>query len=143
NYDKWAAYSQSKVANLLFAYELQRRLEAINAKTISVGAHPGYAATNLQQAGPKMEGARLQSLIMGILNRIVAQDAASGVRPQLYAATAPAVNGCDYIGPGGFRESRGYPKKIKSSDLSYDRQTAARLWQVSEDLTGVHFLSGE
>jgi NAD(P)-dependent dehydrogenase (short-subunit alcohol dehydrogenase family) len=138
-YDRWRAYSQSKLANLLFAYELQRRLEARGADAISVGCHPGYAATNLQSAGPRMEGSRLGETVMGAFNALFAQSAAMGALPTLYAATAPGVNGCDYIGPLGMMGSRGAPGKVRSSARSYDAVLAARLWQVSEGLTGARY----
>ena len=138
-YGRWQAYSQSKLANLLFAYELQRRFVAAHDNTMAVGCHPGFAATNLQTAAPRMDGSRLseQFSIMG--NRLFAQTAAMGALPTLYAAIALDVNGCDYIGPRGLMGMRGFPGKVKSSARSYDETVAARLWQVSEELTGVHF----
>ncbi|HEU4329400.1 MAG TPA: oxidoreductase [Roseiflexaceae bacterium] len=136
-YNRWATYAQSKLANLLFAYELQRRLAAAGSGLISVGCHPGYAATNLQSAGPQMEGSRLGQLIGRVANAIFAQSPAKGALPTLYAAVAPGVNGCDYIGPDGPLGARGNPVKIRSSPRSYDAETAKRLWEVSERLTGV------
>jgi hypothetical protein len=103
------------------------------------GCHPGYAATNLQAAGPRMDGSRFGELISNIGNRLLAQSAAMGALPTLYAATAADVNGCDYIGPVGMLGLRGAPGKIKSSARSYDTALAARLWQVSEQLTGVRY----
>ena len=138
-YAKWPAYGQSKVANLLFAYELQRKLAAKGVDAISVAAHPGYAATNLQTAGPKMEGARLVEWISDIGNRIFAQSAAAGALPSLYAATMPDVRGGDYWGPNGLGEMRGTPKKCRSNAHSRDEAVAARLWAVSQDLTGVRY----
>ena len=138
-YDRRRAYSQSKLANLLFAYELQRRLEAAGARAISVGCHPGYAATNLQAAGPRMEGSRAQEAIMSVANRLFAQSPAMGALPTLYAATAPSVNGCDYIGPTGMAGMRGYPAKVLSSERSYDLSSAKQLWQMSEEMSGVHY----
>jgi NAD(P)-dependent dehydrogenase (short-subunit alcohol dehydrogenase family) len=139
NYDKWAAYGQTKLANLLFAYELQRRLENAGASAISLGAHPGHSATNLQHAGPLMAGSKIQNIIMSIANRLFAQDAATGALPQLYAAVSPDAKGGDYIGPDGFRERRGHPKKVQSSTNSHNRQTAEQLWQISETLTNLQF----
>jgi NAD(P)-dependent dehydrogenase (short-subunit alcohol dehydrogenase family) len=136
-YRKWGAYSQSKLANLLFAYELSRRLSAAGAETISVAAHPGYAATNLQHVGPRMEGRRLGALVMTIGNRILAQSEDDGALPQLYAATAPDVVPGGYYGPDGIGESRGHPKRVDSTAASKDEVTARRLWDVSEQLTGV------
>ena len=138
-YDKRAAYSQSKLANLLFAYELQRKLAGAGQEVISVGAHPGYSATNLQHVGPNMEESAIQRGIMTVATSLFAQSSEMGALPTLYAATAPDVNGCDYIGPGGFMNMRGYPVKERSSDASYDEADARRLWSVSEELTGVHY----
>jgi len=139
HYDKWGAYSQSKLANLLFAYELQRKLAAAGVDAKSVGAHPGYSATNLQGVGPTMEGSWLGRIGMTIANRLIAQSAASGALPLLYAAVAPDVNGCDYIGPTGFQGMRGAPGKVKSNAESYNEEVAARLWRVSVELTGVDY----
>ena len=138
-YRKWSAYYQSKLANLLFAYELQRRLDASGRPTISVAAHPGYAATNLQQVGPRMEGSRLGALVMSVGNMLLAQSDEMGALPQLYAATAPTVQGGDYYGPDGIAEARGHPKRVDSTKASKDPDTARRLWDISEQLTGVHY----
>jgi NAD(P)-dependent dehydrogenase (short-subunit alcohol dehydrogenase family) len=139
SYRAWAAYSQSKLANLLFAYELQRRLADAGADAISVACHPGWAATNLQAAGPRMRGSRLGERLSGLANRLFAQSAAMGALPTLYAATAPGVGGGDYIGPVELFGSRGAPGKLRSSDRSYELATAERLWQVSRQLTGVGY----
>lgn len=138
-YNKQAAYSQSKLANLLFAYELQRTLSGAGQKAISVGAHPGYSATNLQYAGPDMEDSAFQRRLMTVANTFFAQSSEMGALPTLYAAAASNVNGCDYIGPGGFMNMRGYPVKERSSEASYKEDDARRLWSVSEALTGVHY----
>lgn len=137
SYDRWGAYAQSKLANLLFAYELQRHFSALDIKAISVGCHPGYAATNLQFAGPQMEGLVIKQWTMNIGNFLFAQSQEMGALPTLFAAVAPQVNGCDYIGPTGMGGSRGYPKKVMSNNKSYDEALAKRLWTVSEELTGV------
>jgi NAD(P)-dependent dehydrogenase (short-subunit alcohol dehydrogenase family) len=139
SYRKWTAYSQSKLANLLFAYELQRRLTAAGAGTISVAAHPGYAATNLQQVGPRMEGSRIGALLMSAGNRLFAQSEEMGALPQLYAATAPEVRGGEFYGPDGLGERAGHPKRVDSTKASKDPDAAARLWSVSEELTGVAY----
>jgi len=136
DYDKWGAYAQSKLANLLFAYELDRRY---GDELTSVGCHPGYAATNLQRRGPEQEGSRLKLAAMGLANRIFAQSAEAGALPMLYAATAEDVEGGDYVGPGGFKNMRGAPETQRSSKRSYDEDTAERLWSVSEELTGVSY----
>jgi hypothetical protein len=138
-YWKWPAYAQSKLANLLFTYELQRRLERAGARAIGVACHPGYAATNLQAAGPRMEGSRVMEWVMELGNRLLSQSAAMGALPTLYAATSPDVRGGDYIGPDGFMENTGYPKKTTSSARSHDVRDAGRLWEVSEQLTGVRY----
>jgi len=140
SYDKWEAYGQSKLANLLFAYELQRRLAAAGIDgTKSVACHPGYADTNLQARGPEVEGSRVKLYAMKAANAVFAQSAQRGALPMLYAATADGVDGGDYVGPGGFLNMRGYPEVQRSNDTSYDRDRARRLWDVSEDLTGVTY----
>jgi NAD(P)-dependent dehydrogenase (short-subunit alcohol dehydrogenase family) len=138
-YRKWGAYGQSKLANLLFTRELAHRAARRGAGLVAAAAHPGYAATNLQFAGPRMEGSTLMERLSGWGNRLIAQDAAGGALPTLYAATASDVRGGDYFGPGGLGELRGPPKRVGSSRRSQDREVAERLWQVSEDLTNVRF----
>jgi NAD(P)-dependent dehydrogenase (short-subunit alcohol dehydrogenase family) len=139
SYGKWRAYAQSKLADLLFAYELQRRLVAAGSSVISVAAHPGYAATNLQRVGPQMEGSRIAIRFIPVGSRLFAQSAAMGALCEIYAATSPEVRGGDYIGPAGFMEQRGFPVKVKSSARSHDAAVARRLWTVSEQLTGVSY----
>ena len=140
SYDEWAAYGQSKLANLLFAYELQRRLRATGVEGVSsVACHPGYADTNLQKRGPEQSGSTVRLLGMKAANAVLAQDAATGALPMLYAATADDIDGGEYVGPGGFQNMRGHPETQRSSDRSYDETTAQRLWEVSEELTGVHY----
>lgn len=138
SYDKWDAYGQSKLANLLFAYELQRRLERTDEDIVSVGCHPGYAATNLQQRGPEQSGSTLRLWLMKAANALIAQDPEQGALPLLYAATESDAGGA-YVGPGGFRNMRGHPTPQRSSARSYDEATAERLWSVSEELTGVTY----
>jgi NAD(P)-dependent dehydrogenase (short-subunit alcohol dehydrogenase family) len=138
-YSPWRAYARSKLANLLFAYELQRRLKRHRLPLISVGCHPGYAATNLQTAGARMEGSAVREWVSRLLNRLFAASARDNARSLLYAATANEVNGCDYIGLDGFLSGRGYPVKERSSAASYEEALAARLWEVSESLTGVRY----
>ncbi len=138
-YAKWGAYAQSKLANLLFALELQRRVAARGADASSVAAHPGYAATNLQTAGPRMQGSSLLEAFSNLGNRLFAQSAAMGALPTLYAAAAPDVRGGDYLGPDGLGEMRGHPKKVQPSARARDPEVAARLWEVSERLTGVRY----
>ncbi len=142
SYSKWGAYGQSKLANLLFAYELQRKLAAAGSGAISVAAHPGYAATNLQAVGPAMEGSKRWLKIMAGANRILAQSAAMGALPILYAATSSDLRGGDYIGPDGLLGQRGFPVKGHSNGRSHDQAVADRLWMVSEQLTGVTYVFG-
>jgi NAD(P)-dependent dehydrogenase (short-subunit alcohol dehydrogenase family) len=136
-YSRWRVYSDSKLANLLFAFELQRRLAAVDSPLISVAAHPGTAATNLVRAGAEVS--RVKESLMTIGIHIVGQSQAKGALPQLYAATSPEVRGGEYFGPNGIAENRGYPKRVDSTSASKDPATAARLWSVSEDLTGVRY----
>jgi NAD(P)-dependent dehydrogenase (short-subunit alcohol dehydrogenase family) len=131
-YRKWPVYAQSKLANLLFMRELDRRARDAGTALVSAAAHPGYAATHLQQ-----HSGRLSSAFMTLGNRIAAQSDTAGARPQLYAATAPGVEGGDYYGPDGLFESRGHPKKVGSAAAANDMAAAHRLWQLSEELTGV------
>ena len=140
SYAKWEAYGQSKLANLLFAYELQRRLDDAGiTETKSVACHPGYAATNLQYRGPEQSGSRLRYAMMKVANTVVAQSAEQGALPLLYAATAPDVDGGAYYGPGGLMNMRGAPERQESNDASRDEADARRLWTRSEELTGVRY----
>jgi len=129
SYQKWLAYGQSKLANLLFAYELQRRSAKNGNNPISIAVHPGYAATNLQNS----------SSFFSFTNNFMAQSQEMGALPTLYAATSPEIKGGEYIGPDGFLAQRGYPHKARSSARSYDPETAQHLWQASEELSGVQF----
>jgi NAD(P)-dependent dehydrogenase (short-subunit alcohol dehydrogenase family) len=133
-YQRWGAYGQSKLANLLFTYEFQRQLTATGSSRQALAAHPGYAATNLQSHTDS-----IQDAVMGITNRLFAQSADMGALPALYAATVPSIPGGSFVGPDGPLEQRGYPKIVKSSKRSYDEITAAGLWTSSEQLTGVTF----
>lgn len=139
-YKKWDAYGKSKLANLLFTYELQRRLAKSGASVIGVAAHPGYSATNLQAAGPVMEKSAVGKFIMQASNALFAQPAEMGAFPQLYAATMPDVQGGDYYGPDRMGQSRGHPMKVGSNRASRDADVAARLWSLSERLTGTAYL---
>jgi NAD(P)-dependent dehydrogenase (short-subunit alcohol dehydrogenase family) len=139
SYNEYRAYSQSKLANLLFTYELQRKLQAHHADAIATAAHPGYSATNLQFGAARMTGSVLRERMMAVANTLLAQTAAMGALPTLYAAASPALKGGEYIGPKGFQEMRGYPVVVKSNAESYDVSVAQRLWNVSEELTGIHY----
>jgi NAD(P)-dependent dehydrogenase (short-subunit alcohol dehydrogenase family) len=138
-YFRWRAYGQSKLANLMFALELDRRLRAAGSAIKSVAAHPGYAATNLQHAAPPA----LDSAVMSVGNRLFAQSDEMGALPALYAATDPGLESGTFYGPDGFLEQRGHPKRVSPSGAACDEQVARRLWEVSEQMTGVRFeLSG-
>jgi NAD(P)-dependent dehydrogenase (short-subunit alcohol dehydrogenase family) len=138
-YTKWGAYGRSKLANLLFAYELERRLEARFPSVISVACHPGYAATNLQAVGPQMTNSLVGKALMSFTNAVFAQSAVAGALPTLYAATAPDVRGGDFIGPGGAFKMVGLPVKQRSNRASRDAEAARKLWDTSVKLTGVDF----
>jgi NAD(P)-dependent dehydrogenase (short-subunit alcohol dehydrogenase family) len=138
-YSKWLAYGQSKLANLLFMYELDQRTMAADVPLIAAAAHPGYAATHLQAVGPEAAGNRIMGSIMGGLNRIVAQSDADGALPQLYAATMPDVHGGEYFGPDGMFELRGGPQRAPKNGAAKDPDAARKLWEASEALTGVTF----
>jgi NAD(P)-dependent dehydrogenase (short-subunit alcohol dehydrogenase family) len=134
-YFRWSAYGQSKLANLLFAFELNRRLRAAGSGIRSLAAHPGYAATNLQSAvAPQPD-----RFFMAFTNLVFAQSAEMGALPLLFAATHPGLEGGTYVGPGGFFEQRGYPQQVEASQAARDEETAGRLWEVSEGLTRVAF----
>jgi NAD(P)-dependent dehydrogenase (short-subunit alcohol dehydrogenase family) len=136
-YKPWRAYGQSKLANLLFTAELQRRLTAAGSGVLANAAHPGYAATNLQFHSQR----RAMDLVSSIGNRLLAQDEDGGALPTLYAAVAD-IPGNSFAGPGGFMEQRGAPKLVGRSAAAHDMDVAGRLWDVSEELTGVRFPLG-
>ncbi len=138
-YRRWPAYGQSKLANLLFAFELDRRARDAKVALTSVAAHPGYASTHLQAAGPEASGRRISARAMELGNRLVAQSAEDGALPQLYAATMPDVRGGEYFGPSGPGEMRGAPVRVEASRRARDRADASRLWHVSERLTRVRY----
>jgi len=134
-YGKWRAYSQSKLANLLFAYELDRRATDAGLDLLSAGAHPGYSRTHLTDR----DGARVWGMAVAIGNRLFSQSDAAGAWPQLYAATMPDVKGGDYYGPDGFQEMKGSPRIAPTTARARDEAAAAGLWQLSERLTGVTY----
>jgi NAD(P)-dependent dehydrogenase (short-subunit alcohol dehydrogenase family) len=133
-YKAWRAYGQSKLANLLFTAELQRRLTDAGSAVLATAAHPGYAATNLQFHSER----RLMDIVSVVGNRLLAQDSDGGALPTLYAAVAD-VPGNSFAGPGGFMEQRGAPKLVGRTAAAKDADVARRLWDVSEELTGVRF----
>jgi NAD(P)-dependent dehydrogenase (short-subunit alcohol dehydrogenase family) len=136
SYQRWKAYGQSKLANLLFMRELQRRLDDAGSPVRAVAAHPGYAATNLQS-----HTGTIQDRVMGVMNHFIAQSARMGSLPTLFAATED-VPGGSYVGPGWPGEMRGSPVLVGMSGAANDPETAARLWDVSEELTGVTYRFG-
>ncbi|WP_016951637.1 SDR family NAD(P)-dependent oxidoreductase [Anabaena sp. PCC 7108] len=130
SYAKWKAYGDSKLANLYFIYELDRKLKDNGIKTFATASHPGWTATELQRTAGR---------VVGYLNGILAQDITMGALPTLRAATEEGLKGKEYFGPSGFLEVRGYPVKVESNELSKDQAIAQKLWEVSEKLTGVKF----
>jgi NAD(P)-dependent dehydrogenase (short-subunit alcohol dehydrogenase family) len=132
-YFRWNAYGQSKLANLMFALELDRRLRTSGSTVKSLAAHPGYAATNLQSAAAPL----VDRLVMKVGNAVVAQNDEMGALPVLYAATEPGLEGGTYVGPDGIAEQRGHPKVVSPNRAARNEGTARRLWEVSADLTAV------
>lgn len=138
-YDPWTAYNRSKLANLLFTRELGRRAEEGGLDLVSVAAHPGYARTNLQAVGPQMAGRRATGTVLRVATRVIGQSAEAGALPQLRAATDPGVRSGDYFGPRGLAGQRGLPKRARRSADARDDTLARRLWDASEELTGVRY----
>jgi NAD(P)-dependent dehydrogenase (short-subunit alcohol dehydrogenase family) len=134
SYSPWRAYQQSKLADLLFVQELQRRLDQVGSLVTAHAAHPGYAATNLQRG----TGSALQRAVMSVTNRFMAQSEEMGALPVLFAATQNLAGG-SYTGPDGRGELKGHPAPAVLSDNARDPERARRLWEVSETLTGVSF----
>jgi NAD(P)-dependent dehydrogenase (short-subunit alcohol dehydrogenase family) len=134
-YVRWLAYGQSKLANLMFAFELQRRATDAGTALKSMVAHPGYTATNLQFAGPPA----YERAVARVLNRFFGQTPEMGALPTLYAATAPDLPGATFVGPDGPMEQRGYPKVVTAAGKAYNQEEWRRLWETSETLTGVHY----
>lgn len=130
-YKEMDAYGKSKLAALLFTFELDRRLKKSGAKMISVAAHPGWSNTNPDQGG----------FFMRTMNRFMAQPAPMGALPALYACADADVNGGDYFGPGGFQQLKGHPARVECRSEARDPNLAAQLWKISEDATGVRYLS--
>jgi NAD(P)-dependent dehydrogenase (short-subunit alcohol dehydrogenase family) len=139
SYSKWRAYGQSKLANLLFTFELDRRARAAGPGLLAAAAHPGYAATHLQAVGPEQSGSNFMLRATAAGNRMFAQTDEMGALPQLYAATMPDVRGGDYFGPDGLFQQRGHPKRVGTSKAARNEADARRLWETSEQLTGVEF----
>ena len=139
-YSKWLAYGQSKLANLLFTRELARRAHEAGSSLVAVAAHPGNAATNLLPASTGASGNRLVGRVMNWGNGLIAQPDSAGALPQLYAATMPDVSPGEYFGPDGLFQLRGHPTRVGSSAAARDDDAARRLWQLSEELTGVAYV---
>ena len=143
SYSSTGAYGRSKIANLYFTYELNRHVNQNNINVQVLASHPGWSRTNLQSTGlstgKKTIGSRITRLGVFFLNPFLGQSAEKGALPMLYAATHPEVQGGDYYGPGGFQESRGYPKKVSSNGRSKDEPIAKELWEVSTKLTGITY----
>jgi NAD(P)-dependent dehydrogenase (short-subunit alcohol dehydrogenase family) len=135
----FGAYSQSKLADLIFQLELQRRLTASGSPILSVGGHPGYAITNLQTSGPAGVVPLGFRIVEMILKPLASQDAAHGALPTLYAASSPAVAPGGYYGPNGFQELKGYPVPARIAPAAKDVGLAKRIWTETERLTGVTF----
>ncbi len=133
-YRRVAAYGQSKLANLMFSYELQRRLAAAGARTSALAAHPGTAITALTRYFPAAVDRAYHAI-----GQPIAQQPQAGALPTLRAATDPAARGGEYYGPDGWLEVRGGPHRVSSSGRSHDEQAQRRLWQESERLTGVRY----
>lgn len=139
SYDPWKAYSNSKLANLLFAYQLDLKLRHNDMDSKSLAVHPGYANTRLQEKAGESRGSSIMKYAARTANTIFAQSPEKGALPMLYAATEDDVGGGDFIGPGGLMNMRGYPEKQRSSQDSYNMEEAEKLWKISEELTGVNF----
>jgi NAD(P)-dependent dehydrogenase (short-subunit alcohol dehydrogenase family) len=133
-YDPVAAYGRSKLANLLFTYELQRRLSATDYSTIAVAAHPGASRTELSRHTSGLRG-----LGFALFEPLLFQSAQKGALPTLRAATDAAVRGGDYYGPSGIGQLRGHPRLVQSSAKSHDERLQSRLWSASEELTGITY----
>jgi NAD(P)-dependent dehydrogenase (short-subunit alcohol dehydrogenase family) len=138
-YRAWGAYGQSKLANLLFTGEFQRRLDRAHLSVKAMAAHPGYSNTNLQSASAKMKGQSFQATVTDRMNDVMAQSASMGALPTLFAATAPGLPGDSFVGPNGFMELRGYPHLVGRSARAADVADASALWSASEQLTGVTY----
>ena len=133
-YDAWAAYAQSKLANVMTALELQQRLEASGSGVLSLAAHPGLARTNLQPTSVASRGSRLEGLAYRLMDPLF-QSAAMGALPQLYAAVAPDVEGGAFYGPGGLANLKGHPVRCRVAKAAHNTAQRQRLWQVSEELS--------
>jgi protochlorophyllide reductase len=139
NYGRWSAYGQSKLANIIFTFELQKRLTAAGFDTITNTSHPGFVLGNLQTNSVEQSGARIEAWLYNFSKLFMAQDIKMGVLPQLYGCTATEAKGGVFYGPHTFN-MRGYPKEQKANKAAYDAAALKRFWEVSEELTGVKYL---
>ena len=138
-YRPWRAYAQSKLANLLFAFELDRMIQASGVDLMSSATHPGYAATNLQFSGPRLGRGGLSALLIGFSTRLFAQSDTAGALPTLYAATSPEAVSGGFYGPRGSSLAGGAPALVRPARRAFDEATASQLWEDSERLTGVRY----
>jgi NAD(P)-dependent dehydrogenase (short-subunit alcohol dehydrogenase family) len=138
-YRSWRSYGESKLANLMFALELDRRAKASGSTVVSVAAHPGYAATNLTKTGPSVGGLSLPGIGMHQITRLVGQPASHGAWPLLMAATDPTLTGGEYVGPRGLKGMRGRPTLVDSTAVSHDEALADDLWTASEAAVALDF----
>ena len=137
SYSPWKVYGTSKLANMLFGFELERRARANDLQFTSMVVHPGYADTNLQYVAADLTGDQNRKKAISWMNRLMAQDASMGALPTLAAATIEDLHGGALVGPDGFLEMRGHPRLSRARSLAYDQQLASNLWHISEELTGV------
>ena len=137
SYAPWKVYGTSKLANMLFGFELERRARVNDLRFTSMVVHPGYADTNLQYVAADLTGDQNRKKVISWMNRLIAQDASMGALPTLAAATIKDLHGGALVGPDGFLEMRGHPRLSRARSLAYDQQLASNLWQMSEELTGI------
>lgn len=141
-YRRWRAYGESKLANLLFSQELNRRTSAADSGVVSVAAHPGFASTQLQSSGPTLGGRSAMTVGLGALTRVFAQPAHAGAWPILMAATTPLLAGGSYVGPSGLRQTRGAPRLVGMSSAAKSEVGASELWAATENAVGERFSVG-
>ena len=139
SYSPWKVYGTSKLANLLFGFEIERKAREEDLGFTSLVVHPGYSDTNLQYVAAELTGDANRKKAIGWMNRLIAQDAAMGALPTLAAATIPDLHGGAFIGPDGLIEMRGHPRLTRARSIAYDQQLASNLWHVSEELTGIRW----
>lgn len=139
SYAPWKVYGTSKLANMLFGFDLERRARSSGLRFTSLVVHPGYSDTNLQYVAAELTGDEKRKKAISWMNRLIAQSAAMGALPTLAAATIPDLHGGALLGPDGLLEMRGYPRLTRARSLAYDQQLASNLWHVSEELTGIRW----